>query len=90
MVVPGDHDTYHNFTQITGRFDMPSNNYNQETGLFYSFNIGHAHVVMLNTVFYLMDDLKDSIMTQLNFLKDDLTKANEYRTTNPWIIVLGH
>ena len=90
MVVPGDHDNFGNFSQVIGRFRMPNNTYNENTGLYYSFNMGHAHIVMLNTVFYLMDGMEDAKARQMEFLKADLAEANMHRNHTHWIIVMGH
>jgi acid phosphatase type 7 len=89
MVLPGNHERSSNYSQYRNRFYMPTNTANQGTGLFYSFNIGPAHFVTLNTDAYFYMDAK-SQQTQLNWLISDLQTANLNRNVRPWVIVLGH
>jgi hypothetical protein len=70
---------------------MPATTANNNTGLFYSFNLGRAHYVMINTECYLYEDNKyGSPEFQTEWLKQDLAKANEEREIRPWIFVLSH
>lgn len=48
---------------------MPGNN----KGLFYSFNLGPAHLVVVSTeVYYFPEYGVDSLVTQYNWLEKDL------------------
>jgi acid phosphatase type 7 len=89
MVLPGNHEHHHNFSQYIHRFSMPRNNENQGTGLFYSFNLGPAHFVCINTdAYFYMNESSQSV--QMNWLVDDLKTANQNREKQPWVIVMGH
>lgn len=60
---------------------------------FYSFNIGTAHVVSINTEFYYYTQFGwDQISTQYEWHEKDLKKANkpENREKRPWIIFMAH
>lgn len=89
MVIPGNHERYENFTQYIQRFRMPWNEASKDTGFFYSFNLGKAHIVMYNTEAYFAED-PNMEETQYNWLVEDLKKANRQREEVPWVIVLGH
>lgn len=89
MTLPGNHEGHDNFTHYKSRFVMPLNDANQGTGYFYSFDLGPAHFVMFNTEAY-WDDDNITITTQLNWLLDDLEKANNNRELRPWLILLSH
>ncbi len=64
-----------------------------EAGMFYSFNIGPAHIISFSTEFYyyVYYGIKQ-IWHQYNWLKKDLEEANkpENRAKHPWIITMGH
>lgn len=49
MVAPGNHESFRNFTHYKNRFAMPRNGANEGTGYFYSFDMGRAHFVVINT-----------------------------------------
>jgi acid phosphatase type 7 len=89
MVLPGNHEKASNFSQYVNRFYMPVTSANQGTSFFYSFNLGAAHYVMINTeaYFYLSTT---SQKIQMNWLVADLNLANQNRATWPWLIVMGH
>lgn len=87
MSVPGNHEFYFNFTQYRNRFTMP----NSEQSLFYSFDIGSAHIIGFTTeIYFSLFDKEDQLQTQYNWLVKDLKKANENRKQTPWILVIGH
>jgi hypothetical protein len=90
MTLPGNHEDFLNYTHYKERFIMPLNDYNQGTGYFYSFNVGRAHIVMMNTEIYLEDDMEGPKQNQLNWLLEDLKKANEERDLRPWLLVMSH
>eukprot|EP00358_Blepharisma_japonicum_P003003 CAMPEP_0202952968 /NCGR_PEP_ID=MMETSP1395-20130829/42405_1 /ASSEMBLY_ACC=CAM_ASM_000871 /TAXON_ID=5961 /ORGANISM="Blepharisma japonicum, Strain Stock R1072" /LENGTH=150 /DNA_ID=CAMNT_0049664965 /DNA_START=23 /DNA_END=475 /DNA_ORIENTATION=+ len=84
MTLPGNHEDADNMTHYKIRFKMPYNEYNQGTGLFYSFNIGPVHFVMLNTEVYYREAKNDiQAEIQLEWLKQDLETANLYRKKRP-------
>ena len=89
MTLPGNHETHNNFTQYKNRFNMPFNDAANGTSYFYSFDMGPAHIVMMNTECYFYYSNITQV-TQMNWLLDDLNKANANRQLRPWLIVLSH
>ncbi|OMJ75606.1 hypothetical protein SteCoe_25225 [Stentor coeruleus] len=89
MTLPGNHETHNNFTHYKRRFNMPLNNANQGTGYFYSFDMGPAHFIMMNTEAYFYYSNITQV-TQMNWLIEDLNQANMNRELRPWVIVLSH
>ncbi|OMJ96204.1 hypothetical protein SteCoe_162 [Stentor coeruleus] len=90
MVSPGNHEYINNCSHFKNRFKMPINEANQGTGYFFSFDLGRAHFIMINTEIIVDDKMASEIYTEVNWLKKDLKKANENRDERPWIIVLTH
>ena len=90
MVIPGNHDSYHNFSQVIERFSMPKGAYNHNTGLFYSMNMGPAHIVMFTDELYFHEGLDNLIDVQMAYLEADLEEANANRAERPWVIVMTH
>jgi len=87
MSIPGNHEFWFNFTQYRNRFSMPNSNQN----LFYSFDIGTAHIIGFTTeIYHAILDKKNQLKTQYNWLVNDLEAANKNRGSVPWIIVMGH
>ena len=63
-----------NFTHYKQRFSMPGDT----QGMFYSFNLGLAHFVVINTeAYYFPTYGTDQIQTQYNWLKEDLRVSHE-------------
>ena len=89
MTLPGNHEDHWNFTAYRHRYLMPENYANNKTSQFYSFNLGKAHYVMMDTELY-MHHWPDQQLTQMNWLKADLAQANTERDIRPWLIVLSH
>ena len=89
MVLPGNHEAANNFTHYKWRFRMPVSEANQGTNLFYSFNLGSAHFVALNTEIWAYNSL-EAAETMTNWLISDLTKAAMRRSEIPWVIIFGH
>jgi 3',5'-cyclic AMP phosphodiesterase CpdA len=86
MVIPGNHETWANFTQYKGRFTMP----NTVDNTFYSFDLGPAHIIGYNTEIYYTLFSKHQLKTQWECLIQDLEAANNNRDNVPWIIAMGH
>lgn len=62
-----------------------------QNNLFYSFNVGPAHVIAFSTEFYFYVNYGWSqIATQYRWLERDLQEANRNRQQQPWIITMGH
>lgn len=49
MAIPGNHELHHNMTHYKNRFLMPNNDAADGSNSFYSFDMGPAHFIMLNT-----------------------------------------
>ncbi len=92
---------YRNFAAYLHRFRMPGEESNGYKNLWYSFDYGLAHFVIINTE----TDFKNAPSgpgsrlngenfaldgAQLKWLKADLAAANNNRCKHPWIIVSGY
>lgn len=91
MTCPGNHEYQYNFSNYKNRFTMPTDEYGDR--MFYSFNMGPAHIISLSTEYYFF--IYYGIMQpvhQYNWLEKDLQEANkpENRAKRPWIITMGH
>ncbi|XP_061090193.1 acid phosphatase type 7 [Conger conger] len=89
MTCPGNHESAYNFSNYRNRFSMPGDT----DSLWYSWNIGPAHIVSFSTeVYFFLDYGVDLIFKQYEWLKKDLEEANkpENRKARPWIITMGH
>ncbi|XP_041361456.1 acid phosphatase type 7-like [Gigantopelta aegis] len=91
MTCPGNHESAYNFSNYKNRFTMPRDE--DSSRMFYSFNIGPAHIVSFSTEFYYY--VKYGVMQiirQFEWLEEDLKTANlpENRAKQPWIITMGH
>ena len=77
---------YYNYTSFApdGQDEDPNNYYSYESGMYYSFNYGTAHIVVLNT--NLTDNATGLSEAQIEWLKSDL-KAN---ADAQWKFVLMH
>lgn len=91
MTCPGNHEMKYNFSNYRHRFVMPGDELGDR--MFYSFNMGPAHIISLNTeyYFYLYYGIIQPI-EQFRWLEEDLKEANkpENRAKQPWIITMGH
>lgn len=90
MTIPGNHEDHHNATAYKHRYLMPVNEANNATNTFFSFNLGLAHYVMFDTELDFSHSNHAAWQTQLNWLKEDLAKANEERDIRPWLILGSH
>ncbi|KAM9433440.1 acid phosphatase type 7 isoform 1-T1 [Salvelinus alpinus] len=89
MTCPGNHEAEYNFSNYRNRFSMPG----QTESLWYSWNVGSAHIISLSTeIYFFLDYGVDLIFKQYEWLKNDLEEANkpENRAERPWIITMGH
>ncbi|KAI9320919.1 Metallo-dependent phosphatase-like protein [Dichotomocladium elegans] len=90
MTTPGNHEAAYNFSQYKSRFNIvPYKESKSPTPLLYSFNYKSLHLVAFSTEVYFNND-QGELNTALNWLEDDLAKANAQRNERPWIIVMGH
>jgi len=89
MVVPGNHEHYDNFTHYSSIFRMPRNRQSGESNFFYSFNLGKAHFICVNSeaYFYLSTEF---IAAQYEWLEADLAVAQANRDAIPWVFVCMH
>jgi hypothetical protein len=90
MVMPGNHEGHKNFTSYKDKFRMPHNEANEGTGYFYSIEYGAAHFVALNSELFTSHTKIAERQTQINWLREDLEKANANRSVRPWIFVMLH
>uniref|UniRef100_A0AC35TSV8 Purple acid phosphatase n=1 Tax=Rhabditophanes sp. KR3021 TaxID=114890 RepID=A0AC35TSV8_9BILA len=87
MVVPGNHESAYNFSHYKNRFTMPDT----EDNLFYSFDIGAAHIIGFSTEVYFYTSYGwNQIANQWNWLVNDLHEANKKRHQRPFVITMGH
>eukprot|EP00162_Nutomonas_longa_P010408 comp19905_c0_seq1/m.38702 comp19905_c0_seq1/g.38702 ORF comp19905_c0_seq1/g.38702 comp19905_c0_seq1/m.38702 type:complete len:532 (-) comp19905_c0_seq1:52-1647(-) len=88
MTIPGNHEAFFEFSAYKNRWPMPLANPND---LYYSFNYGPVHFVMMNTE--MNNDMPGMFppgSPQYNWLLADLETAAANRATQPWIVVLSH
>ncbi|XP_076463658.1 acid phosphatase type 7-like isoform X2 [Babylonia areolata] len=91
MTCPGNHEMKYNFSNYKHRFVMPGDELGEK--MFYSFNMGPAHIISLSTEYYFF--IYYGIVQpieQYRWLEKDLIEANkpENRAKRPWIITMGH
>nr|AGH33731.1 purple acid phosphatase [Haliotis diversicolor] len=89
MVCVGNHEHAYNFSNYRNRFTMPGGD---GEGMYFSWNIGPAHIVSFSTEVYYYGVSTESIRAQYEWLQKDLQEANlpANRAARPWIIVMGH
>ncbi|XP_031574017.1 acid phosphatase type 7-like [Actinia tenebrosa] len=94
MVLPGNHEHKYNFSHYINRFSNMElgvgENSGSGTGLWYSLDIGLIHFVAFDTEVYKYSSDDGQIARQLNWLEQDLAKANKNRENVPWIVSLAH
>lgn len=93
MTCPGNHENHYNFLNYKSRFTMPGNGRNDEPNMFYSVNIGPAHIVAVTTEFFYFTNYGwKQIADQYAWLEKDLAEAArpENLAKQPWIILMGH
>ncbi|XP_025104272.1 LOW QUALITY PROTEIN: acid phosphatase type 7-like [Pomacea canaliculata] len=90
MTCVGNHEYAYNFANYRNRFTMPGGD---GTGMYFSWNIGPAHIISFNTeVYYYQYATTHNIKRQYDWLEADLKEANQpaNRAARPWIITMGH
>ncbi|XP_077997692.1 acid phosphatase type 7-like [Glandiceps talaboti] len=91
MVCVGNHESAYNFSHYKNRFTMP--NYDENQNVWFSWNIGPAHIISISTeIYFYVNYGIEQMFNQWNWLKKDLEEATkpENRAKHPWIIVMGH
>uniref|UniRef100_A0A8C5QW07 Purple acid phosphatase n=1 Tax=Leptobrachium leishanense TaxID=445787 RepID=A0A8C5QW07_9ANUR len=89
MTCPGNHEEAYNFSNYRNRFTMPG----KAEGLWYSWNLGPAHVISISTEVYFYPQYgKELVADQYRWLQEDLQEATSpsHRGERPWIITMGH
>ncbi|KAK2173036.1 hypothetical protein NP493_909g00016 [Ridgeia piscesae] len=90
MTCVGNHENAYNFSNYKSRFTMPGGDGN---GMFFSFNLGPAHVVSFSSEYYYYTNYGwKQIANQYKWVENDLKEANkpENRAKRPWIISMCH
>eukprot|EP01129_Flabellula_baltica_P011039 TRINITY_DN4752_c0_g1_i1.p1 TRINITY_DN4752_c0_g1~~TRINITY_DN4752_c0_g1_i1.p1 ORF type:complete len:486 (+),score=75.70 TRINITY_DN4752_c0_g1_i1:244-1701(+) len=82
MVAVGNHENEEvfGFEHYDKRFSMPGGN-----NFWYSFDYGYGHWIMVSTEHSLAPGSE-----QMEWLINDLSRANRARNMYPWIIITGH
>ena len=92
MTAVGNHEYLYNFSHYKNRFTMPD--YKKYENMYYSWDIGKAHIISLSTEFYYFfnENRYYLVEKQYQWLENDLFNANlpENRKKHPWIITMGH
>lgn len=91
MTCPGNHEIdSDSFAHYRHRFSMPVNEWPMPLEqLWYSFDVGPVHFVSYSSeVFFTLGGTL--VQTQYDWLVNDLSKANQNRREQPWIIAYGH
>lgn len=92
FVAPGNHEAKYNYSHFVNRYaGLGANagvNSGSGTSLYYSIDIGIGHFVFFSTEAYWSQT--GIIDAQLNWLKNDLIKANNNRENVPWIVAIAH
>ncbi|KAL5022477.1 hypothetical protein ScPMuIL_001632 [Solemya velum] len=91
MTCPGNHEQAYNFSHYKNRFAMPTDMYGEK--MFYSFDIGPAHIISLSTEYLFYLQYGDAqAARQYEWLEQNLKMANTpaKRAQTPWIITMGH
>eukprot|EP00057_Strongylocentrotus_purpuratus_P016056 XP_011670530.1 PREDICTED: iron/zinc purple acid phosphatase-like protein isoform X1 [Strongylocentrotus purpuratus] len=90
MTCPGNHEIAHDFVHYRYRFSMPGSPWPMEDEMWYSFDMGKAHFVSYSTEIYFTGYSDYLQRSQIEWLRDDLQRANKERAIRPWIIAFGH
>jgi len=93
MLAAGNHESHDNFTHVHGRFpglELIGRDSKSNTKLWYSFNQPYVHFVVIDTEVYKYFPDEAQQKRQLDWLRADLTWANQNRNKYPWVVMLGH
>mmetsp|Transcript_3187 Transcript_3187/g.4798 ORF Transcript_3187/g.4798 Transcript_3187/m.4798 type:complete len:500 (+) Transcript_3187:76-1575(+) len=118
MVAPGNHEaechspvclaesklrnSLNNFTAFNTRWHMPFESSNASSNMWYSFNYGLAHFIVINSETDFTDAPEEGLGpilpsgsfgakgAFLEWLENDLKQAQKERTLRPWIFAGGH
>jgi hypothetical protein len=103
QVCPGNHeyscehegcwDDSVNFTAFLNRFLMPYTQSGAQNNMWFSFDYSNVHYIMVSTETDFLKAPEGPTLfgaTQLQWLENDLAKANQERDVRPWIVVGGH
>lgn len=94
MTCPGNHEASGNFSHYQNRFSLVADGVGKTsasgTNLWYSFDMNLVHFIAIDTEVYAYFVDQGQIDRQLNWLEQDLIKANKNRQKVPWIIMYGH
>jgi acid phosphatase type 7 len=86
MTIPGNHESYNNFSSYINRFSMP--NYTEFKNLYYTIEKPPLKMINFNTEAYHFLSMEPTLESQTNFIISELNNTN--RTKFPWLIVTGH
>ncbi|XP_033755251.1 acid phosphatase type 7-like [Pecten maximus] len=90
MTSPGNHELKNNLHHYRTRFSMPGVDWPMPLDrLWYSYNVGPVHFISFSSEVYFMHN-SEYICMQFYWLLDDLTKANQNRDKQPWIVAMAH
>ncbi|PAA79726.1 hypothetical protein BOX15_Mlig013175g4 [Macrostomum lignano] len=91
MTCVGNHEFMYNFSHYKNRFTMPKGFGGDGESMFYSFDLGPAHIIGISTEFYFFVEYGvDQLKSQYDWLQADLERASKNRAARPWIIIMGH
>jgi len=86
MISPGNHEAFHNFSNVNMRFKMPL--FAKTQNHYYSYNVGNMHFASINLD--LVIENRELLPVMRDWLAKDLEEANQNRAERPWIIVYTH
>ena len=93
VTTPGNHETEADslYSHYRHRFTMPGSWAGDGWRLYFSFNAGLIHFLSYNTeALFAPNPLDGGMQQQLDWLRDDLERANRNRQQQPWIVAFGH
>ncbi|CAO3623037.1 unnamed protein product [Cunninghamella echinulata] len=89
--VTGNHEGAYNFSHYKNRFNIvPYQESGSSNSLFYSIDYKSLHLISFSTEVYLKQGTPEQLQYSLNWLEQDLIKANKNRHQRPWIILITH
>ena len=85
MVGVGNHDMFYDAAAYSTRFGMPWQKSNGQGNFWYSFDIGHIHMVSASSEHSYLPN-----SSQIKWLEEDLKEADNNRVKVPWIVFNIH